>query len=83
MRNEQILKLKMNANLDRFAAVFDIDLVWLGFSRDTHTLEDLSVRERVEPQRFEAHAAYLDATDILFEGLDLRIGHQIVGVGCR
>ena len=80
-RNEHIVKLKLRAGNDRFRGVIDVDLVWLGRSRDVATLGDLTLRERAEPTRFEAHAAYVEALDIFLPGLDLRVGQQIVSWG--
>ncbi|MEO1337023.1 MAG: hypothetical protein AAFV29_15370, partial [Myxococcota bacterium] len=80
-RNEHILKLRGAATSDRFSGIIDIDFVWLNLPRDVGTFEDLSLRENVEPTRFEAHAAYIEGLDLLVEGLDLRIGQQMVAWG--
>jgi hypothetical protein len=80
-RNEHIFKLKGNAGIDRYSAVVDIDLVWLGFSPEANQLSDLSDREKVESVRIEAQAAYLEAVDLFVDGLDLRVGQQIVAWG--
>jgi hypothetical protein len=80
VRNEHILKLKVNAGYDRFQGVVDADFVWTGFTR-AQDLEDLSFRETVEPNRLEVHSAYLEGSDVFFEGLDLRLGQQIVSWG--
>lgn len=79
-RNEHILKLKANATTERFAGIIDVDLVWLGFAR-TATLDDLSLREVDEPVRIEAQSAYLEGIDLFVEGLDLRVGYQIINWG--
>lgn len=79
-RNEHILKLKLNATTERFAGIVDVDLVWLGFPR-TADLNDLSLREVDEPVRIEAQSAYLEGTDLFVDGLDLRVGYQIVNWG--
>ena len=80
VRDEHILKLKLTAGYDRFQAVVDADFVWTGFVR-SQSLEDLSFRETVEPTRLEAHSAYIEASDLFTEGLDLRVGQQIVSWG--
>lgn len=79
-RNEHILKLKALAASDRYAGVIDIDLVWLGFAR-VDSLDDLSLRERAEPVRIEAQSAFLEGTDLFVDGLDVRLGYQIVNWG--
>ncbi len=80
-RNENILKLKLNASTDRFRGVVDVDLVYLGRSPDVASLGDLSDRTVVEPFRVEAHALYVEAVDLITDGLDLRIGQQVVSWG--
>lgn len=80
-RNENILKLNLNAGTDRFRGVVDVDIVWLGRPTNLETFGDLSVRERIEPVRFEAHSLYMEATDLFVDGLDVRIGQQIVSWG--
>ena len=80
-RNEHILKFRGAATTDRFSGVIDIDFVWLNFSRDVGTFDDLSLRENVEPTRFEAHSAYIEGLDLFVDGLDLRLGQQIVAWG--
>ena len=80
-RNEHILKLRLNATTDRFGAFVDVDFVWLNFARDVNAFEDLTLRENTEATRFEAHSAYVEALDLLVDGLDLRIGQQIVAWG--
>ena len=80
-RNEHILKLRGAATTDQFSGIIDIDFVWLNFSRDVGTFDDLSLRENVEATRFEAHAAYIEGLDLFVDGLDIRIGQQIVSWG--
>lgn len=80
VRNEHILKLRLNAYYDRFSAAVDADFVWTGFTR-AEELEDLSFRETVEPNRLEVHSAYVEAVDLFVDGLDLRVGQQIIAWG--
>ncbi len=80
-RNEHILKVRAAATTDRFSGIIDVDFVWLNFSRDVGTFDDLSLRENVEATRFEAHSAYIEGLDLLFDGLDIRLGQQIVSWG--
>ena len=80
-RNENILKLKLGAYADRFSGVVDLDLVYLGRSPEVQDLAALSDRTKVEPFRIEAHSLYMQGTDVIVDGLDLRIGQQIVAWG--
>ena len=80
-RNENILKLKLNAIYDNFAGVAEVDFVVVGYSNELGGLADLSLRGEVDPYRFEAHALYLEAVDLGIEGLDLRVGQQLVQWG--
>ena len=80
-RNEHILKVRAAATTDRFSGIIDVDFVWLNFSRDVGTFDDLSLRENVEATRFEAHSAYIEGLDLFIDGLDFRLGQQIVSWG--
>ncbi|MFH1130300.1 MAG: hypothetical protein V1754_03135 [Pseudomonadota bacterium] len=80
-RNENIFKLKFEAETGRFAGVADIDFVWMGYSPDVESFGDLFRREKLDAFRLEAHAAYVDATGLFVDGLDVRIGYQVVAWG--
>ncbi len=80
-RNENIFKLKLDAIYGRFAGVVDVDFVWLGYPEDIEGIADLSTRHKVAPYYFEAQAAYVEATDIVVDGLDLRVGQQLIQWG--
>lgn len=80
-RNEHILKLRLNAGVERFFGVVDVDFVWLGFSPEVNEFSDLSQRSVLEQTRLEAHAAYVEAVDLFVPGFDLRVGQQIVAWG--
>lgn len=82
-RNENIVKLKLDATYSDLAAVVDIDFVWLGYPDQIIEVGDLSDRSRVDPYYLQTHAAYIRASDLFVEGLDLRVGEQLVlwGVG--
>jgi len=80
-RNENIVKLKVNAAYGNFGAVAEIDLVLYGYNQELEGLGSLSLREEVDPFRIEAHAAYVEAYDLFFDGLDMRAGYQVVSWG--
>ncbi len=80
-RNEHILKFRGAATTERFSGVIDVDFVWLNFPRDVETFEDLSLRENVEATRFEAHSVYVEGLDLFVDGLDIRLGQQIIAWG--
>ena len=81
VRNENIFKLNLGAYGNRFQGIVDIDFVWLGRTPDVSQLADVSNRNVVEPFRIEAHSVYFEGTDVFVDGLDLRIGQQIVNWG--
>jgi hypothetical protein len=82
-RNENKLNLRLQAGVDRFAAVADVDFDWLGIMESPAALADLTGYQQVSPYRLQAHALYLEITDVGAQGLDLRVGQQIIqwGVG--
>jgi len=77
-RNENILKAKLNATYGRFGGVAEVDFVWRGYTNELNELGDLFLREELEPYRLEAHALYVEAADLFTEGLDLRVGQQLI-----
>jgi hypothetical protein len=82
IRDESTLKLRVDASLeDRVRAVADVELSYYGFSR-LHTLEDLTLREVVDPFRVEMDALYVSISDVGgLKGFDLKLGRQIVSWG--
>ncbi len=76
-RNENLIKAQLSMTIaDRVKAVADVDFYWYGYS-DVRDIDSLTLRERVDPYRLDADAAYIDIYHILPK-LDLRIGRQIV-----
>lgn len=82
-RNENRLEFRLRARYGDVGAVAELRAAWLGWSEPNLDLGHLSDRNSIDPYYFEARAAYLDVTDFLVEGLDLRLGQQLVlwGVG--
>jgi len=56
-----------------------VDFIFMGFSRDTE-LFGLTQRSTIDPYFLESDAAYIDLVDVA-DGLDIRIGRQIVQWG--
>ena len=76
-RNENLIKAQLSASISgKVKAVADVDFYTYGFS-DLNEIDNLTLRERVDPYRFEANAAYIDIYKVV-KGLDLRIGRQVV-----
>lgn len=79
-RNENRVRVAGTASIGRkVTAKADIEMVYYGFS-DLNDISAMTMRERVDPYFFEAHAAYVDVYRVL-PGLDLRVGRQIVRWG--
>jgi hypothetical protein len=81
-RWENTLKVKIEALTGRFRGVVDIDFDWLdhGGLRD-RDFANLTRRQDMFPVRLEAHSLYVEAVDLGLEGLDLRVGQQLVQWG--
>ncbi|MBK8253601.1 MAG: hypothetical protein IPK82_13155 [Polyangiaceae bacterium] len=80
-RNWNTLSVKADASYGRFKAVAQLDFTLDGFSTDIQGVSDLYRIEKVEPYWFQAQSLYIDAKSIFFDGLDLRIGQQVVSWG--
>jgi len=78
IRSENTFRLKGTFNIaNNVKASADFKLIFTGMMAGS-SLDDLSYREKVDPFRIENDAAYLQVTNFLFSGLDLRLGRQIV-----
>jgi hypothetical protein len=80
-RNWNTLSLKLDADYGRFKGVADVMFVWSGYPERMTSVTDLSRIEKADPYRVEARGVYIEANGIFFEGLDLKIGQQIVSWG--
>ncbi len=80
-RNQNFLKLKMDATAGRFAGVAEVDFVWHGFMAAPESVGELYYPDRVSPYYLKVHALYLEAMDLGLQGLDLRVGQQLVQWG--
>jgi hypothetical protein len=81
VRNENTLTMTLNAQAGDFGAVVDVDADWLAYAESVGTLNDLTHHERIDPVRFEAQSLYVEAVDFVIDGLDLRIGQQVIAWG--
>lgn len=82
-RNENLAGLTVEAAMGDVSGKVDADIVLYGVSRDLDGLGALAQREEVDPYRFDIHSLYMQVRDLLVDGLDLRLGQQLVmwGVG--
>ncbi len=80
-RNQNLLKLKAKASYGRFTALGDIDFVVLGTTGKLEGLTDLTKTQASQPYRFDVNQLYIEAKDLFFKGLDMRVGQQIVAWG--
>jgi hypothetical protein len=83
VRNRTTAHGHLRARSGRFSGVADADLVMTGFPTGVDGVEELSLRERVDPFRIEVHELYVQAQGFILPNLDLRVGQQMVqwGVG--
>ncbi len=87
VRNQNLLNVQMYAKSGRYRGRVDADFVMtgypgtLGYPGRIDQLADLSNRAVLQPSRVEVHALYMEARDVGLDGLDLRIGNQLVQFG--
>jgi hypothetical protein len=77
-RNQNTLGFKLDAAFGRFKGVAAIDFVLNGYSAELEGIGALSRIEDVSRYRFDVPALYIEAKDLFVDGLDLRIGQQLV-----
>lgn len=80
-RNWNTLSLKADASYGRFKAVAQLDFTVDGLSTEINNIGDLYRVDKVEPYWFQVQSLYIDAKSIFLDGLDLRIGQQVVSWG--
>lgn len=77
-RNQNTLGFKLDAAFGRFKGVAAIDFVLNGYSAELEGIGSLSRIEDVQRYRFDVPALYIEAKGLFVDGLDLRIGQQLV-----
>lgn len=80
-RNQNTLGAKLNASLDKFKAVANLEFVVFGYRQEIDAIGKLSEIEETQPYRFDLNELYLEADDFIVDGLDLRLGQQVVSWG--
>ena len=76
--SENTFRLKGSFRISkRVKAVVDGKMVFTGMMSGD-SFDDLSWREKVDPARFENDALYVQVTNFLLPGLDIRLGRQII-----
>jgi hypothetical protein len=77
IRSENTFRLRGEFQISPKAkAVGDMELIFTGMAVGD-SFSDLTLREKVDPFRFESDALYLQFVD-LFPGFDVRLGRQVV-----
>jgi len=79
LRSDATARVTAAVGEDDVQGVLDLALVFTGFPQ-TDNLNDLMIRERVDPFRLESDALYIEILDML-PGLDMRLGRQILHWG--
>lgn len=82
-RSQSLLSLKFKAKYGRFTGVASADMYLNGYFLKPEGISDLSQYNKIQPFTFEPQALYVEGRDLGIQGLDLRIGNQLVlwGVG--
>ncbi len=77
IRSENTFRLRVDFQIsDKSKAVGDIELIFTGMAVGD-SFSDLTLRQKIDPFRFESDAMYLQFMDIL-PGFDVRIGRQVI-----
>jgi hypothetical protein len=82
-RNQNLFGARLSASTGDVSAKLDADFVLYGYAADVLVVEDLTRREKVDPFHVDVHSLYFQVKDLFVDGLDLRLGQQLVmwGVG--
>ena len=82
-RNENLLNLRLKSRAGKARGVAAMDLVMLGRTvpegyPELEGLADLSRRNVTDRARLDVHSMYLERRDLWADGLDIRLGQQLV-----
>ena len=80
-RSETILQGRVTTKGTDLVAVADAGIVVNGLGHDIDAVSHLSLREKVDPVTVEMNELYIEVWNVLLDGLDLRVGHQLVQWG--
>lgn len=82
-RNQNLLSAKVKAKYGRFTGVANIDMYLSPVSSKVKLegFEDLSKYNATQPFTFEPQSLYVEAKRLGLEGLDIRVGQQLVNWG--
>ena len=80
VRTDNTARLKLRSSSGDVSGQLDIGLVYRGVARPL-SLDDARSRELSDPFDLESDALFLTITDIMVEGLELRVGRQVVQWG--
>ncbi len=80
LRLDNTARAKLHVAEGDVTGRFDVALVWRGLHGDL-SLDDVRTRERSDPVEIESDALYLTFSDLVVEGVELRVGRQIVQWG--
>jgi hypothetical protein len=75
------LGLDLSATYGKVRGVAELEVVVDGFSAEIDGLPDLSDSNQVDPVRIEARNLYVELRDLFTQGLDVRLGQQVIAWG--
>lgn len=79
-RSDNTFKFTGGFTWESIDAVADLSLTYSGRS-EVNKMKSLQYRSHVDPFYFESDAMYIRISDFIFDGLDIRLGRQIVEWG--
>jgi hypothetical protein len=80
-RNQNLLGVRLEAGIGDVKAVAQIDGVIFGYQTEIENIGLLTRPEETQPWRLDINELYIDVRKFVFDGLDVRLGQQIVAFG--
>jgi hypothetical protein len=80
-RNQNLLGAKFAVAWENVRAVAQTDLVVYGYQTTLEGFSALSDIQEEQPYRIDVNELYVEVQDLFFDGLNLRVGQQIVAWG--
>jgi hypothetical protein len=77
-RSQSTAGLKLGAKYGALSGVAAVDFVLYGVTPEVKEFSDLSRVEKSDPYRFDVPSLFIEAKGLFLDGLDIRVGQQLV-----
>lgn len=81
VRSDNTARLTSRYSVGDVSAYADVSLIYRGFVDEPLKFEEIEHRDRIDPFDIESDALFVQISDFLVEGVELKLGRQIIQWG--